>query len=719
MTSETSSKNNKRHSLFFTRQRTLLARRGWVIAVSAVLQVILNIVATPIRILYESSEQSIAYATLSGKAFISRNAYIVADQMGISPAVCLITLFLSVLIAHQGFSYLFSRREIDFFWSLPMKRRSRFFNIYINGFFIYEIPYLLSVFLGILISCMMKAMTMGAFVFIIYSVIRQTVVFLAVYSIAVLAVMLTGTEIFAFLMTGFLFVAELAVRVVDYTLKSAYFVTFNDQGKGIPRLLFSPVYFYIKGISGIDVMKDNFGRFSVRKALALDWKNVALIFIIGLVSVIIAYVFFTRRRAEHAGRGIVFRPVAMFVKIYCAIISAVLTGEIFDRMFMQSGNISLSVTIITLVIAVILVSGFAEAILDKSIKRFFHRWPDMLLSGVVAMFILCFFRYDLGGYNTYVPSKDKISSAEIEMQYTDNNDPIFVSDTKDFRKYSMKLTDIDDVRKVASVSQKYMVKKEGIISGRNETHDSSEDGGYLNGWYANVTWHMKKGQDISRQMIIPYDIDTKAMNRIIGSDAYRNAHFALDRASLFIDAPTANVTYKNVYGSSTLKTDGNALKDFLAAYREDLIQYDFSFATMNAASGQVEWNISGNDGMQCEYDIYPSFTNTIAYLRKIGVYLEPKPDLTKIGYITVTWFDLNDPGKDVTVKYKNREKIRSVLKYCTTGASQSDWYLANQSGGTEYSVDIHLSADDVINTVSFIDNRPPAMVVSDINRRKK
>lgn len=134
MTSETSSKNNKRHSLFFTRQRTLLARRGWVIAVSAVLQVILNIVATPIRILYESSEQSIAYATLSGKAFISRNAYIVADQMGISPAVCLITLFLSVLIAHQGFSYLFSRREIDFFWSLPMKRRSRFFNIYINGF---------------------------------------------------------------------------------------------------------------------------------------------------------------------------------------------------------------------------------------------------------------------------------------------------------------------------------------------------------------------------------------------------------------------------------------------------------------------------------------------------------------------------------------------------------------------------------------------------------
>lgn len=719
MTSVTSLKNNKRHSVFITRQRALLARRGWVIALSAVLQFIMNIVATPIRILFESSEQSIAYMTLSGKAFINRNSFIVADQMGISPAVCAITLFLSILIAHQGFSYLFSRREIDFYWSLPLKRRSRFFNIYLNGFFIYEIPYLLSVCLGIIIASMMKAMTSGAFIFIIYSVIRQTVVFLAVYSIAVLAVMLTGTEIFAFLMTGFILVAEFLVRLVDYTLKRAYLVTFNDQGDRIPSLFFSPVYFYFKGISDIDRIKDSFGRFSVKKALVSDYKNIAAIIIIGLVTLIIAYAVFTIRREEHAGRGIVFRPVALFVKIYCAILSAVITGEIFDHMFIQSGDISFPIMIITLIIAVILVAGFAEAILDKSIKKFFHRWPDMLLSGMAAVFIICFFRYDIRGYNAYVPPKDKVTSAEIEMQYNNNFIRMFDSETKNFSMYRMELTDIDDVRKVAAASQKYLVKKEGIITGRNERYDSSATDGSLNGWYADIIWHMKNGQDISRKMLIPYDIDSEAMNRIIGSDAYKNDYFALDRASLFIDAPTANVTYSNVYESSTLKTNGNALKEFLAAYREDLIQYDFSFATMNAACGQVEWDISGDDHMQCAYEIYPSYTNTIAYLRKIGVYLEPKPDLTKIEYIEVSWFDLGNPGKDVTVKYKNREKIKAILKYCTTGANESDWYLADQAGGTEYSVDIHFSNDDVINTVSFVDNRPPAMVVSDIERRKK
>ena len=51
----------------------------------------------------------------------------------------LITLF-AIVCAIQGFSYLYSRKKVDMYHSVPVKKTRRFAVIYINGILIYLIP---------------------------------------------------------------------------------------------------------------------------------------------------------------------------------------------------------------------------------------------------------------------------------------------------------------------------------------------------------------------------------------------------------------------------------------------------------------------------------------------------------------------------------------------------------------------------------------------------
>ena len=226
MTSASSSSPKKGLS-FFSYHRNLFGRRLWVGVVSIVLQLLFYTVATPLRIVYDRSQVADQLTTEIARAtYRTKQAQMIFGQMCLSSVAMGLTLLLAVVIAHQGFAYVFSRRELDFYMSQPVKRSRHFRDVYINGIMLFALPYMISVFLGVCVAEGMHSMSTLVFGEILYGMLRMFFFFVAVYSIAVIAVLTTGREIYAILVTIFLLLFEFVAHAVLALLRSYYLVTY-------------------------------------------------------------------------------------------------------------------------------------------------------------------------------------------------------------------------------------------------------------------------------------------------------------------------------------------------------------------------------------------------------------------------------------------------------------------------------------------------------------
>ena len=59
------------------------------------------------------------------------------DALGFSDNIYPIVFVLAAVIGMQGFSYLFDRRKVDMYHSVPVSKNRRFAVVYVNGLFIY------------------------------------------------------------------------------------------------------------------------------------------------------------------------------------------------------------------------------------------------------------------------------------------------------------------------------------------------------------------------------------------------------------------------------------------------------------------------------------------------------------------------------------------------------------------------------------------------------
>ncbi len=132
-------------------------RRLWVWMLSALFFVL----AIPVTISITISRQmnNLKYLTevygvaLAEDAMHERLVNSMCGQLGFSSALPVFTTIIAVAAAIQGFSYLYSRKKIDFYMGMPVKRSKRFRIIWLNGVILYALPY----FLGLIISLLIAA----------------------------------------------------------------------------------------------------------------------------------------------------------------------------------------------------------------------------------------------------------------------------------------------------------------------------------------------------------------------------------------------------------------------------------------------------------------------------------------------------------------------------------------------------------------------------------
>lgn len=663
MTSENSSLIRNR-----ALQRQILRRRLWLTALTWLCLLLLYPAALITRL--AGLIQGAGEEYLAAQAARNNILVLVSSWIGLRQPLAILAVLFGAIFAIQGFSWLFSQEKTDFYESQPVGRMQRFWAIFWNGIFLYEIPLFVSLFLSALGAAAMGAMDEILWQEVGWSFLQLSLLFLTSYAVGLLAVMLTGHLVVSMLMTAFLLSFDWIWGNILSAYASVFFKTVYSLGTG-PAFLLSPLY-----NSGI-----------IRRRLSQGWSSTEgtrmtadllkkFLVLLGTPDLLMAALFagclilaallYRSRRAESAGSAVLYAPARFFVRVAVGLAAGLYAGQLVFSAFSGVSALSDVVMIFAILTAVILAAGFAQVVFSFDFRRFFRGTWQIALTGILAVFVFCIYRYDLTGYDRYVPDREQVKSCAIYV-YTENYDGLLGTegDTDILTEKvldQMALEDTDKFTRLASDAMKY----------RREAADSASGG-----FEAVIRYRLWDGKTVTRTVTIPKEEDPKILDAIVGSSAWHSVLFPENWEATIPRKCTFSVTN----GAAVAAGDRSQAVGFAAAYREDLKQYTYSMAASQYPILLVE--IAGGDYTE-QFAVYPSYEKTLAFLQESGLYLPPVTDRD------ITRVEVDCTGGEVyrQTAYTDREKIRKIFAGCTPAALLGSWkdysdydmdYLANAS----------------------------------------
>lgn len=663
-------------------------RRLWVWAVSVLVFVVLFPTFTALmvdRIVSRAEWFSEIYdEKLVQQIIHEKLIFSMCRTLGFSALIKVMTTGIALISAIQGFSYLYSRKKIDFYMGMPVKRKKRFLHIWLNGILIYVIPYLLGLFISILIAANSGGVDRRVIYEAFTAFYTHILFYLSVYHMAILAVMLTGNII----ITGFGFVIlclyEYMVRLVSLGYKELFFQYFSSYGTDVLPVL-SP-----------------FGMLHTPVKLLL----------FAVFTGAIAFICYLKRPAEAAGKAMVFEISKPVIKILLIVPTALLAGLFIAEAINYAPENSMNgigYVIFAMALVVIIGSALMQVIYEFDIKGALHKKPHIVISGVLTALIFIAFRYDLTGYDGYVPNQKKIESVAFVPDYYDttwggnayfDSNGAYMSDLAYADKY-MNLSNVEDICELAGLSMEKYDKFRQQVEKEGYSEEQAEN------WsYATLIYHMKNGRSISRAVWIDVNDDKtiQLLDRIMGTDEFKRGY--MPGASENLD----RILAEGSTGQKISATCGNSIylskmseadaKEFLEIYRKDLALADFSKVKESTPwlmfSLNVEEDASGNNydvwnGMTRSsitrtimMNIYPFYEESITWLKEHGYYMEEQLDPEDVARIQV-------------INYNTRERERLEEKKNTlSGAAiiTDDPFMTSESAlYDELAVDTRVYVD--------------------------
>ena len=532
------------------------------------------------------------------------------DALGFKPFCLWPIAVLGILIAVQGFSYLYDRKKVDMYHSVPVPAKRRFAVIYVNGLLIYVIPMLFSMLLAVLMASVQGAMTGRCMAECGLAALMNLLYFLVVYHTAVLAVMLTGNVV----ITGFAVVILLgiayAAQVMLLALQDSFFKTATTFFKDSP-FVGSVVVEYdykIYPLKQMVLLPD-----IVKEVLPIygKWSAEALV-LFGL-----AYLAYRKRPAEAAGKAMAFRQLKSVVKVIVSVVAGLVAGWIvYDATYYN-----VVFTALGMIGAAALCSIVMEVIYEADIRGAFRHLVSTGIGAAVAAVIFCIFQFDLLGYDSYVPEAGEIESFVLDIGpyqnywewYEEDESIHYVSDSVYLQEH-MFLTDADAVCELARKSQELFIELEAY-EGTEETGRDCKT--------VRVLYRLKSGREVERLLWVDFAdaSNEELLNRLVGTQEYRDGFYLI--ANEDIEAPFAEMEreWQVVYTNGTIETqlpasESNRLREM---WLKDMEQFDFTLAHNSIPCGKLTWEI--RDGyISMHLPVYESFTNTLTVLEEYNAY---------------------------------------------------------------------------------------------------
>lgn len=327
------------------------------------------------------------------------------------PGVCgFLAIGAAIVTGLFGFRYVFHKKMVDTYHSLPVKRSTLYGVCYINGILIWIVP---------LLTCLLLTLVMGGSLLVQLgggemmgvilrevgiSLLVLTVVYLLVYHLILTAVMLSGNVLNTLVCMMFLGFGMISFYGLGLAYFGGYMDTFYSPTVDWSSVsYFSPFlsapYLLIRWIDCDGQWTRQFGKEVLMNAGTAAVLGVA------------AWIFYRRRASETAGQGIGNKTAAACFRILMGVEAGMCGWGLF--VLLTSNARALGWGIFGAVFASILTFGILDIIFQMDFRAFFAHKIQMAVTVGLGLLICFGFYWDWIGFDTRLPAADEIAEIAI------------------------------------------------------------------------------------------------------------------------------------------------------------------------------------------------------------------------------------------------------------------------------------------------------------------
>lgn len=693
-------------SLFFKLMKEDIKRKIWAVGLSFLMFFFWMPVAAAMSIssLKQNLERWLALGISFGEGITAQMEYqsrllnLVPEVLGMGNIPAAMTVgTAAIVLALTGFMYLHSKKQMDFYHSIPVRREVIFAVKYIDGFLILLSMYLLNMLFGIAIFAVNGIGFSATVSPALITMLVHMAGFLLIYGVMTVAVVLTG-NFFISILGGIVLFSYIPafVELID-GLMCLFFVTVNMRELPLSdwKVHGSPIAYYVFLWSdGYSMEPAKYGTLAGRAGLALA---------AALVIALVAMVLYKRRPSESAGKAMAFQLTKAPIKILLVVPVTIFTALLFWNVYY-----SLLWAIFGFLLGLVITHGMIEIIYHFEFRKIFANPVHMGICAALALAVIGIFRYDVIGYDRYLPKESEFQSASIYgygmKDWNNYGLPVKNStgyswnymESSNYAVENMEITDYGLISAVAGAGiENAGVSRENMIFNRWDS-DGDKDGYWVS---LEVGYRLKNGKKVYRNYNIDIQSIRDVFEEIYVSPEYKKGVYPV--LSYYADN-LAGVYEARDGRIQKADMDFQAMEEILAAYQEELTALTLEersretpvtsirfltlaeYEYLKYISSSRNPNFSGDFRMEDMnqvnfFPIYPSFTKTLELLEKAGIDLSG-PDADDVesieiscgyepdGYLDTEELRWNDTVYTWTY---NEEEGRTVIRIVNDGSEES------------------------------------------------
>ena len=547
----------------------------------------------------------------------------------------------AVLAGISGYSYLHSKVKVDFFHSLPISRKKYFFVQYVSGVIIFVVPFIVSMLLCLLVGAVNGLLTGGVVLMAVRMTSFRILEYLAGYGTAILATVMTGKTLTAILGTAVFTVYIPAVLLVWAGMKSVFFKTYisNTAAEKI-SMLFSPSFsgYYIE-----ELMKAKEKWLVIGVGIQIFW--------IALMTGI-ALLLYCVRKTEAADHSMAFPKSEGVIKVLLVVPMSLVAG-LASRMIGVDGGMHWF--FFGTVCASVILSSVIEFIYHLNMRELFKNKISLILSVALSLGAALVFRYDIMGYDTYLPAREDVA----QMAFYDerlNGNFYYRPFVEGYDLYSVNAA--LDSTLLDNFAPVYELARKGA---REEITGECRS--------ISVEYKLRNGKRERRNYIVEEKDIQETIKALFETPEFAEKIYPVFWRDANLEG---DINISSLFGNVELKLSEKECQEFLDIYREELRHISYE-DYQNHVIGTIGFSVvieeeRGRYGLSTTsfreegYPICSSFQQTIAFLReKAGIDLEHRLTEKDVERIVLTDYRSEGEGETTTTTVNDAEEIQNVL----------------------------------------------------------
>lgn len=535
--------------------------------------------------------------------------------------ITLIALVGAFIVSIFGFRYLFSKKMTDLYHGLPVKRHILFFVNYINGILLWLVPFAIThIITGLILNFHISDLGYNGTVNMpmLYCFIIAIIAFFSFYNVCIVAVMFSGSAINATSYSVILGLLTAGIYGIFILLIDHYFYTVRIETNSFSSILLgsSPIFspFMLATMyshqeispSDLTILAKVFS-----ENLLLIATNL-IVMVFNLITGLFLYIKRKSELAENGSNNTWFNNFILFV-------TGTLGGLFFGYIVSQSNNLAFGYVIFTIIVSSLVIYFIIRILINHSFTDAFHKPYKALLCTFAAIIIFITIKYDLIGFDSYIPAKESIASAEIYcFGYTE-------------QLYNMIDIDNQTIKSNASAAPVYFPVNdtdliyELICNGVNNCAAAKENNISRvsgNDFYINI--NLKNGNCVKRHYNANlYEFDK--LKTLVVSDDYIKTYYPISSGNFKVPD---NINIYDINGMflapvSSYTTD--ILEDIYEAYLKDFKEHcstEYLVGGLTVAHLEFSYNYNYDEINDVYYtanrnfNVYADYTNTLEIINK-------------------------------------------------------------------------------------------------------